>query len=368
MTHYSYAQLEEIWIQAGGNRAMAPLMAAIAMVESGGNPDAENPSGATGLWQMEWPLYRGFVPGADSRAAYHNPLINARAAVKLSRNVNSVAPGSPVYSNWLQYEPANAYRQYLKGGVSPSGPVPAKGASTGSAQLTGFNVGDIADPFTAINDLMQTVAGVITSPVDLATSMTSIAKNFGSIVGVFGSILKDIEWLLVPSHWMRIAAFAGGVGFLIPGTWALMKTGTGQSGDVTLALGILLIVIAGILLFIAFHNLPDNVRSFPDLLGFITTSIQGQVPAALCQSRPMTCSASLPARPRWQQIRPTTRSGCSSRSPWPRGRRRSWRASGFSPRPAPGSFPTRSACSMWQASPSRIPKPRHGPARRRRDG
>lgn len=281
MTRYSYAQLEEIWIQAGGNRAMAPLMAAIAEVESGGNPDAENPSGATGLWQMEWPLYRGFVPGADSRQAYHNPMINARAAVKLSRNQNSVAPGSPVYDNWLKWEiPPTGYQKYLKGGVAPSGPVPAATGTTGSAQLTAFNPGDILDPFTAINDLAQSVTGVITSPADLATSMTSIAKNFSALTGVAGSILKDAEWLLVPSHWMRIAAFAGGIGILIPGTWALMKTGSGQSGDITLALGILLIVIAGILLFIAFHNLPDNVRSFPDLLGYITTQIQGPQPAA----------------------------------------------------------------------------------------
>lgn len=281
MTHYTYAQLEEIWVQAGGSRVMAPLMAAIAEVESGGDPDAENPSGATGLWQMEWPLYRGFVPGADSRQAYHNPAINARAAVKLSRNVNSVAPGSPVYDNWLKWEvPPTAYLRYLKGGVAPSGPVPAQTGTSGTAQLTSFNVGDVLDPFTAINDLARSVAGVITSPADIATSFARFAKDFNSLVGVFGAILKDAEWLLVPSHWIRIMAFAGGVGFLIPGVWALMKVGQGQSGDVTLALAILLIVIAGILLFIAFHNLPDTVRSFPDLLGHITQAIQGQAAPA----------------------------------------------------------------------------------------
>ena len=281
MTVYSYAQLEEIWIQGGGSRIMAPLMAAVAEVESGGNPDAENPSGATGLWQMEWPLYRGFVPGATSREAYHNPLINARAAVKLSQNNPSTAPGSPVYNNWLKWHPYPTYYQkFLKGGVAPGGPVPAAPASTGGAQLTAFGLGDIADPFTAINDLWHSITGVVTAPVDLATSMTGIAKAFTGIVGVFDSILKSVEWLFVPSHWMRIMAGIGGVGFLIPGVWALIRTGSGQSGDITMALGILLIMIAGILLFIAFHNLPSTVKSFPDLLGFITEKAQPPAAAA----------------------------------------------------------------------------------------
>lgn len=274
MTSYSYAQLEEIWIQGGGSKIMAPLMAAIAEVESGGNPDAENPSGATGLWQIEWPLYANLVPGASSREAYHNPVINARAAVALSRNDPSVAAGSPVYSNWLAFEPPGAYTQYLKGGVAPSGPVPATTGATGSAQLTSFNVGDPLDPFTAVDDLWHAVTSVITSPADIATSVTSIAKNFGAFVGVFGAIIKDVEWLFVPSHWVRVGAFIFGTGFLAAGTWALMRTGTGKAGDITLSLGIMLTVIAAILLFIAFHNLPTDIKNVGDLLGWISRSIR----------------------------------------------------------------------------------------------
>src|SRR3977135_3961080 len=100
---------------------MGPWMAAIAMVESAGDPDAENPSGATGLWQMEWPLYSGFVSGASTRQAYHNPDINSKAAIKLSQNNPSVVPGSPVFNNWIKWEfPAGAYKKFLKGGVPPS--------------------------------------------------------------------------------------------------------------------------------------------------------------------------------------------------------------------------------------------------------
>ena len=129
-TRYTYAQLEGIWINNGGNKAMAPLMAAVAEVESGGCSTAYNASGATGLWQIEWPLHEGIVPGATSRQALFNPNTNAKAAIRLSGNKNSVAPGSPVYDNWLQYEPPGAYKQFLKNSTTPDTSVPG-GSSTG---------------------------------------------------------------------------------------------------------------------------------------------------------------------------------------------------------------------------------------------
>ena len=77
---YSIAQLEALWIQAGGNPAVAYNMARIAIAESSGNPDAYNPSGATGLWQIEYPGsdVLGYTP-----AQLDNPLDNAKAAVAL---------------------------------------------------------------------------------------------------------------------------------------------------------------------------------------------------------------------------------------------------------------------------------------------
>ena len=133
-TRYTYAQLEGIWINNGGNKAMAPLMAAVAEVESGGCSTAYNASGATGLWQIEWPLHEGIVPGATSRNALFNPNTNAKAAIRLSGNVNSVQPGSPVYDNWLEDEPPGAYKQFLKNSTTPDTNVP--GGSTTPATLT----------------------------------------------------------------------------------------------------------------------------------------------------------------------------------------------------------------------------------------
>lgn len=49
---YSYAALEQLWVSAGGPASAAAQMAQIAECESGGNPQAYNPSGASGLWQI----------------------------------------------------------------------------------------------------------------------------------------------------------------------------------------------------------------------------------------------------------------------------------------------------------------------------
>jgi len=98
---YGYAQLEGLWINAGGPARMAPLMAAIAEAESGGNPRARNPSGASGLWQI---LGNPF-PGDP-----FNPETNARMAVAKWKSQGLGA--------WVTYT-SGAYKRFLRKGVSP---------------------------------------------------------------------------------------------------------------------------------------------------------------------------------------------------------------------------------------------------------
>ena len=51
-------------------------------------------------------------------------------------------------------------------------------------------------------------------------------------------------------------------------------------GDVTLALAILLLTIAGILFFVAFHNLPTDVENISALVQWISASIREGKPAS----------------------------------------------------------------------------------------
>lgn len=69
---YSYSALESLWESAGGPNWAAPQAAQIAECESGGNPRAYNPSGATGIWQILGQV----VPGN-----LYDPFVNALNAV-----------------------------------------------------------------------------------------------------------------------------------------------------------------------------------------------------------------------------------------------------------------------------------------------
>jgi hypothetical protein len=80
-TGMTYNQVENVWIQAGGNPQAAAMAAAVADASSGLNPNAQNnnPDGSTsrGLWQIS------SVLGALSTK---DPLANARAAIQMSNN------------------------------------------------------------------------------------------------------------------------------------------------------------------------------------------------------------------------------------------------------------------------------------------
>jgi hypothetical protein len=114
MTTYSYAQLEGLWIKAGGPKSLAPLMAAIAEAESGGNSNAYNASGATGLWQI-----LGAVNPAD-QPNLRDPAVNAREAVLKYKSQGLDA--------WTTYT-SGAYKAFLNGSTTPDTNVPGGGAS-----------------------------------------------------------------------------------------------------------------------------------------------------------------------------------------------------------------------------------------------
>jgi hypothetical protein len=69
---YSFAALEQLWVAAGGPSWAAASAASIAECESGGRPNAYNPSGASGLWQILGQVVPGWI---------FDPMVNAENAV-----------------------------------------------------------------------------------------------------------------------------------------------------------------------------------------------------------------------------------------------------------------------------------------------
>src|SRR6185437_7308938 len=173
MARYSFAQLEGLWVRAGGPRSMAPVMAAIALAEADGDSNAHNPSGASGLWQI---LGNPFPGNA------FDPLTNARMAVSKWRSQGLQA--------WVTYT-SGAYRKFLPPGQAPpparAGSVPAQGSS-------GPGIG-----------------GLLQAPADVLRFFTGAAAA--------------VDWLLQPSHWVRIICGVAGAWGVLAGAWMLTHAG-----------------------------------------------------------------------------------------------------------------------------------------------
>ena len=125
MTTYSYAQLETLWINAGGPKALAPIAAAIGEAESGGNSDALNPNdnGGTqssfGIWQISTGTH---TPPSPS---WSNPAVNAQLAVGKWKDAGGFSP-------WGTYD-SGAYKAFLSGSTSPDPNVPGSATQLLSA-------------------------------------------------------------------------------------------------------------------------------------------------------------------------------------------------------------------------------------------
>ena len=286
MANLSFGQLQTLWIQAGGSNATAPIAAAIALAESSGNPDAINPNdnhgtqSSYGLWQIS--------NGTHSPPIYNwqNPRVNAALAVAKYKSAGGWGPWGtypqPALSILAQH--TGQHPSQLPSGVQGGGPGSSAGGSdgtTGGAGLTalaadtGAGSGALSlNPIADIRTIWDQATRLISGGVPIVSSVEQLAKDFNAIVKLATTIMKDIEWLFVPSHWVRIFAFMFGAPTLIAGVWMLAKAGQG-SGDMMLALGIALVTLAGILLFIAFHNLDPSIKDLSGLLGAFSQAITG---------------------------------------------------------------------------------------------
>lgn len=152
--HLSEPQLQELWIQAGGPPAAAPVAAAIAeQKESGGWSDAWNSAGATGFWQI---MYPGSAPPGTTRPQLFTPAGNAKAAVRLY----DASGWAPWGSDASQVHP---------GPLAPAKTPGLFGSILGA--VTG-NPGGLAANL-APNPVVDAVAGA--NPFSSTTSWTGIA-------------------------------------------------------------------------------------------------------------------------------------------------------------------------------------------------
>lgn len=204
MTTYSYAQLEGLWIKAGGPRDKAPLMAAIAEAESGGNSDAHNPSGASGLWQI---LGNPF-PGNP-----FDPATNARMAVAKYKSQGLGA--------WVTYT-NGAYKQYLSNKTSPDGNVPGSPtAATAQAVAGGSADCLIPNPLSASLPLVGTISAGPQCIFSKSNARAFIGAGLllaGGMIGLAGlAVLAVSAGMRAVGPLGKAAEGVGGALMLVPG-------------------------------------------------------------------------------------------------------------------------------------------------------
>jgi hypothetical protein len=159
---YTYAQLEQLWINAGGNPQVASIAAAVASAESGGNPNAVSPSNDYGLWQIN------SVHGAQATL---DIMGNARAAVAISNNGQNWGPWCTCWVN-----PQANCGHFL-------GPNPQPGSP--AAKLIRNNIAP--DPNTPVNG---TAVATNATPAQQAQDASWFDPQIGAC--------SSVEWFINP--------------------------------------------------------------------------------------------------------------------------------------------------------------------------
>jgi hypothetical protein len=115
MSTLSIDQIQKLWVDNGGPPQLAPIMAAIAIAESGGNTESHNGNAATGddsygLWQINY--FQNLRPSRVARygepaALVADPNLQAKAAIDLA------GPNGEGLGNWSTYK-SGAYRPFVR--------------------------------------------------------------------------------------------------------------------------------------------------------------------------------------------------------------------------------------------------------------
>jgi hypothetical protein len=244
-SHYGYGSR---WSTATPPGA-APIPATDLAATTPGTPGGQNPAISRivklgpGQWWITFSIGDGptLVQGSEQEV---------KSWTQQKYGKSFPIPGTSVNWNWNS-------GAGLFGGSSALliGPFPSESTAQSQWAAKGLHAGPASGNEAGYSDLIPGLSGLI----QLA-----------------GDFLTAIEWLFVPSHWVRIGAFAFGVLTLAPGLYALLKTG---QGSMYLPLGILLISISAGLFFIAFHNLPSNVTNIGELAGHISSGVKASTPA-----------------------------------------------------------------------------------------
>jgi len=189
LAKYNFKQIENIWVKNGGSKKLAPVMAAIALAESGGYTQAKhkNSNGTIdqGLWQINssnYKLYKGHN--------IYDVNVNAHAAKRLAEGGNGLG-------NWTTYT-SGAYKKYLP-----------KNYPKGQGVISTLRgIGDAAiHPVRDVQQVVGAAGNVAASPIESA--LTWFGKRLGFALIIMGGGGLILLGLLLIGADLGLAAFAG---------------------------------------------------------------------------------------------------------------------------------------------------------------
>ena len=279
-------------VRAAAKASGLPISVVAAQInlESGFNPQAVSPTGAEGIAQFEpstwtsWGTGSPFNP-ADAFRAYgrfmHSLLGQFHGDVRDALAAYNAGPGN--------IQAGYGYADTILSNAGEGISLTAAGGTGGGAPA-----GSHASWWSAIWDGIKAGFGVSASiPGNPAGAVSDTAQSLLVLASPLEDLVNGIDWLFHPNHWIRIMAGVSGGTLVAVGAFQLSHTGSeipvsayGVSTSVgvpqaaSLPMGVLFVGVGGILLFVAFHNLPDSVTSFPDFLGFLSDSVKAPKAAA----------------------------------------------------------------------------------------
>jgi hypothetical protein len=168
---YTYAQLKALWIKNGGSAIAADIAAAVALAESGGDPNASNTNANgsidRGLWQIN------SVHGAQST---FDVTANTKAAIAISNNGKNWNP-------WVTFK-SGAYKKFLSPTTAAATTVPTGSDISTASLIPGISVSKLVE--SAINQLLKMMG---------LGDLTDMLERAGLIILGFALVLFGIHLL-----------------------------------------------------------------------------------------------------------------------------------------------------------------------------
>lgn len=206
----TYSQMEQLWIQAGGPKSLAPLMAAIGMAESGGQAGVNNVcdnSGTQtswGIWQISDGTHGWSYPGNPN-----DPLDNAKMAVE---KYHSQGLGA-----WGTYT-SGAFRQFLQGNVPPStGNIPSGSGSAAGGVTLVSSTSPFPDSFQGVHSIVGDIGSLGSNLFGigskLVTSVPDALNAIAKAIGVIADVFTGLVWLMNPANDLRV--ISGLIGLIV---------------------------------------------------------------------------------------------------------------------------------------------------------